>query len=53
MLHLEEDPTVYTAEQIEDILSMINEGNKAHGGVKKLHKGYGIMGACLQLIVLF
>lgn len=41
---IREDPLTYTAEEINDILEMINEGNKNQGGLVKLCTACGIVG---------
>ena len=41
---LQEDPLVYSSEEMVGILEMINEGNKTCGGLIKLCTAYGIVG---------
>lgn len=41
---IQEDPLVYSSEEIVGILDMVNEGNKTCGGLKKLCTAYGIVG---------
>ncbi|KAJ1975957.1 phosphatidylinositol-3,5-bisphosphate 5-phosphatase [Dimargaris verticillata] len=43
-LHLVEDDVVYDKEQIRDLLSMIELGNKTTGGLHKVVTAYGIVG---------
>lgn len=40
----QEDPVVYNALDIIEMLEMINEGNRASGGLRQLAKGFGIVG---------
>ena len=41
---LTEDPSIYTKEDLAEVLEMINEGNKSAGGLKKLFNAYGLVG---------
>lgn len=43
-LHVTEDSTVYSRTQIKELLTMIDEGNKSYGGLKKTCSAYGIIG---------
>ncbi|KAL6067859.1 phosphatidylinositol-3,5-bisphosphate 5-phosphatase [Balamuthia mandrillaris] len=43
-LKLEEDPRHYSRQEIQDLLLMIEEGNKAAGGMKKTCSAYGVLG---------
>jgi hypothetical protein len=39
-----EDPLIYTAEEIRDILHMVSEGNKQSGGIAKICTAFGLVG---------
>ena len=41
---LTEDPSVYTKDDLADMLEMINEGNKGTGGLTKLANACGLVG---------
>lgn len=52
-----EDDLVYTAEDIAEILKMIDEGNKTSGGLVKISSGFGVVGFvkfldCFYLILI-
>lgn len=40
----QEDPVVYTPIDMIEMLDMINEGNRAGGGLRLIAKGWGIVG---------
>ena len=44
MLSVVEDEAVYTKAQVHDLLRMIDDGNKATGGLKRLMRIHGIIG---------
>jgi hypothetical protein len=41
---IKEDPNVYQKQELEDLLDMINEGNRTSGGLIKITEAYGIIG---------
>ncbi|KAI9120557.1 hypothetical protein K1719_007590 [Acacia pycnantha] len=43
-LNIAEDPAVYSAKEIDDLLRRISDGNKATGGLTFVAKAYGIAG---------
>ncbi|KAF9935638.1 phosphatidylinositol-3,5-bisphosphate 5-phosphatase [Mortierella alpina] len=43
-LSITEDETVYSKAQVDDLLGMIVNGNKATGGMREITKFYGIVG---------
>jgi len=43
-LGVEEDPTIYTETECQELLFRIHEGNKLTGGLKFVTKCYGIVG---------
>jgi len=52
-----EDDCVYTRSELKDMLEMIHEGNKAHGGLQRINTGFGILGFvrfldCYYLILI-
>ena len=44
MMSVVEDEAVYTKAQVHDLLRMIDDGNKATGGLKRLMRIHGIIG---------
>jgi hypothetical protein len=51
-LSVSEDPFFYSRKQIQDLLNMIDTGNKGSGGLKKTCVAFGLVGASHQLFVL-
>jgi hypothetical protein len=43
-LGVEEDPTIYTESECQELLWRIHEGNRLTGGLKFVTKCYGIVG---------
>lgn len=41
---LREDPSIYSKEDLAEMLEMINEGNKSSGGLRKLANACGLVG---------
>jgi hypothetical protein len=41
---IQEDPVVYTKNDLASMLNMINDGNKISGGLKQIAVGHGIVG---------
>lgn len=39
-----EDPVVYGGDELEELLEMINDGNKSTGGIKQVTVAYGLVG---------
>lgn len=44
-LNISEDPVVYTQEECINLLQRVAQGNLATGGLTKVTKAYGIVGA--------
>lgn len=51
-LNIREDSTTYTESQCSDLLRRIHEGNKATGGLKFVTTCYGIVGRCIECILV-
>lgn len=47
-LGVEEDPTIYTENECQELLRRIHEGNRLTGGLKFVTKCYGIVGKATQ-----
>ena len=45
-LGVEEDPTIYTEDECQELLCRIHVGNMLTGGLKFVTKCYGIVGNC-------
>lgn len=43
-LSINEDPVVYTAQEVKSLLQRISEGNRSTGGLTFVTKAYGIAG---------
>ncbi|KAJ3086360.1 phosphatidylinositol-3,5-bisphosphate 5-phosphatase, partial [Quaeritorhiza haematococci] len=43
-LHIVDDEVVYTKQEVQELISMIEQGNKSSGGFTKLATFYGIIG---------